>query len=479
MDKKYQIFISSTYKDLIPEREKVRDVILSMYHFPIGMEMFNAADEEQWEIIQETIDSSDYYVLILGKRYGTLITKGTDAGISYTEKEYRYAMNKRIPVLTFIKKDKAITADKIDSDPDKLQKLNALVKEITSTREADWFENVDELGTKISLALHKQMDRKKRPGWVRGDRFDVDASLNEMVTLSQRIRELEEENRRLRMSAVERKPKLSISIQYNGTIDDPIEVNDGEDSQDDEVYDYVLPTTETVERRFVLQEGYLVRAEKLQPSDVPEELQALVTQNIIDEYNKKLPDEAAIREYNQQMRFYNEVHKNGQRLNFIISNEGTAKATDINITMDFPKSVLVMKRSEAEKFAEPTKPDMPSDPIEEAMTQKYITSRTGKVLTSMLHLMSAPYDGLNLGRGDSPLNIDFGLPQPRFASNWSVNIEGQTVNIWSRDLLHTYSKMANELCIIPMEKGTFKIIVSLMCEEYIQPEKMELELVVK
>lgn len=51
MDKKYQVFISSTYKDLIEEREKVRDVILSMYHFPIGMEMFNAADEEQWEII--------------------------------------------------------------------------------------------------------------------------------------------------------------------------------------------------------------------------------------------------------------------------------------------------------------------------------------------------------------------------------------------------------------------------------------------
>ena len=46
MEKKYQIFISSTYIDLIPEREKVRDVILSMYQFPIGMEMFSAADEE-------------------------------------------------------------------------------------------------------------------------------------------------------------------------------------------------------------------------------------------------------------------------------------------------------------------------------------------------------------------------------------------------------------------------------------------------
>ena len=91
MDKKYQIFISSTYEDLISEREKIRDVILSMYQFPIGMEMFSAADEEQWEIIKETIDSSDYYVLIIGKRYGSVIDSGSDQGISYTEKEYRYA----------------------------------------------------------------------------------------------------------------------------------------------------------------------------------------------------------------------------------------------------------------------------------------------------------------------------------------------------------------------------------------------------
>ena len=50
MEKKYQIFISSTYTDLIEERKKVRDTILNMLHFPVGMEVFGAADEEQWEI---------------------------------------------------------------------------------------------------------------------------------------------------------------------------------------------------------------------------------------------------------------------------------------------------------------------------------------------------------------------------------------------------------------------------------------------
>ena len=47
MEKKYQIFISSTYTDLIEERTRVRDTILSMLHFPVGMEIFGAADEEQ------------------------------------------------------------------------------------------------------------------------------------------------------------------------------------------------------------------------------------------------------------------------------------------------------------------------------------------------------------------------------------------------------------------------------------------------
>lgn len=63
MDKKYQVFISSTYKDLIEARAKVRDAILSMYHFPVGMKLFGAANEEQWQIISETIDSSEVSIL--------------------------------------------------------------------------------------------------------------------------------------------------------------------------------------------------------------------------------------------------------------------------------------------------------------------------------------------------------------------------------------------------------------------------------
>jgi len=58
---KYQIFISSTYDDLKNERAQVIKSILEMGHIPVGMEMFSAADDEQWKIIQRQIDESDYY----------------------------------------------------------------------------------------------------------------------------------------------------------------------------------------------------------------------------------------------------------------------------------------------------------------------------------------------------------------------------------------------------------------------------------
>ena len=209
MEKKYQIFISSTYIDLVEARRKVQDAILSMMHFPVGMELFSAADEEQWEIIQDTINSSDYYILIIGHRYGSTIEDGEDAGISYTEKEYRYALKIGIPILAFIISEDADTKKaNVETDAEKIIKLNDFKKDVTRGRLVEWWSTPDDLALKVTAALHKQMDRKKRPGWVRGDSFDIEASHAELLSLNKRLRELEEENKILKSQVVERKPKL-------------------------------------------------------------------------------------------------------------------------------------------------------------------------------------------------------------------------------------------------------------------------------
>ena len=80
MQKKYQIFISSTYVDLVEERQRVLRSILDMGHIPAGMELFSAADEEQFSYIKKILDECDYYVLVIGGRYGSV----DDEGISYT-----------------------------------------------------------------------------------------------------------------------------------------------------------------------------------------------------------------------------------------------------------------------------------------------------------------------------------------------------------------------------------------------------------
>ena len=88
---RYQIFISSTFIDLKEERQKVIETILRLEHFPIGMELFHADDQNQWRQIKQAIDDSDFYILIIAHRYGSL----TSRNISFTEKEYNYAKLKK------------------------------------------------------------------------------------------------------------------------------------------------------------------------------------------------------------------------------------------------------------------------------------------------------------------------------------------------------------------------------------------------
>ncbi|MCA9804975.1 MAG: DUF2321 domain-containing protein, partial [Cyanobacteria bacterium HKST-UBA02] len=51
VQKKYQVFVSSTQRDLKHERNAVIEAIYRMNHIPVAMEMFNASNEDQWNVI--------------------------------------------------------------------------------------------------------------------------------------------------------------------------------------------------------------------------------------------------------------------------------------------------------------------------------------------------------------------------------------------------------------------------------------------
>jgi hypothetical protein len=61
MEKRYQVFVSSTYEYLKVERQEVMHALLEQECIPSGMELFPAASEDQWTLIKEVIDDCDYY----------------------------------------------------------------------------------------------------------------------------------------------------------------------------------------------------------------------------------------------------------------------------------------------------------------------------------------------------------------------------------------------------------------------------------
>ncbi len=179
MKTKYQIFVSSTYEDLKEERDLVIKAILEMGHIPVGMEMFSAGDEQQWELIKSQIDDCDYYVVISAFRYGSL-----DGDIGYTEKEYDYAVSKGVPALGFVINDAVNwAASKVDTNALKVEKLRAFKNKIQSKIVSYWNDKNDLYG-KVSISLMKQFNTNPRVGWIKSSEQMSPDIVNEISRLS-------------------------------------------------------------------------------------------------------------------------------------------------------------------------------------------------------------------------------------------------------------------------------------------------------
>ena len=181
--RKFSIFISSTYEDLKKERQALIGVALENNFIPVGMEQFHAAPASQWNVITKMIDECDFYLLVIGGRYGSIDEK---SGLSYTEKEYNYAKSKRLPVLVLIKKPLIITANEQDFGDDKYEKMKKLEefrkKVENDGNTVDYFENLDNLKYIASPTFSNAISyANENAGWVRYR--DIVAIINEKVEM--------------------------------------------------------------------------------------------------------------------------------------------------------------------------------------------------------------------------------------------------------------------------------------------------------
>lgn len=226
-EKRYQVFVSSTFRDLEKERWEAVKALMTMDCIVAGMESFPAVDEEQFEYIKEIIDDCDYYVLILGGRYGSLAPDG----VGYTEKEYDYARSKDVKVIALVREaPESLPPEKRETDAAQLDRFIKFREKVCADRLVSFWRDERDIQKDVALGMAKAMKKFPAVGWVRANSVASEEILREINILRKENEELKRVPKSPESICIERlKRKYNINFMYmneeNKIINDTIEVN--------------------------------------------------------------------------------------------------------------------------------------------------------------------------------------------------------------------------------------------------------------
>lgn len=213
-NKRYQIFISSTYRDLQEERRQALQALLNADYIPAGMELFPATDEEQFEYIKRVIDNCDYYLLIVGGCYGSV----ADDGRSYTEKEFDYACSKGIKVIALVHKDPSSLGEgRRETDTERKNKFDLFRQKVCDGRVVKMWSEPAEIQGHILAGLKHATEHYPAIGWVRANIAASAEVLTENRTLAK-------ENEELRSEIASLKLQLEPNIENIADLDEEIDI---------------------------------------------------------------------------------------------------------------------------------------------------------------------------------------------------------------------------------------------------------------
>lgn len=434
-EKKYQIFISSTYSDLIKERSEVIKVILDIYQIPIGMEMFSADNDDQWNTIKKTIESSDYYLLIVGHRYGSM----TKENISYTEKEFDYAKRIGVPILSFIRnRNIPTTPEQRDIEREKEENLNNFLDKVQNNSMCDYWSSEIELAKKVAVALPKIIFKTPRIGWIRSDEVNNLASSEEITKLSSENRELRQEIEVFKSKQAKDIPKVKVLL--NGT-------------------EEVLLKTEPAYSPI----------EKVSIDDLPNRLKRYVSNQDFINYNLEIDKNSKeVELYNEELDKYHNVRHKSVPIDLEIINTGNVKLNDLFIDIKFPKEIIILEEKDKEKFKKPTNPLAAINPINKAQNlEKELERReTGNFLFGDDHF------------GLSTKNISSFLIDKN--KKFYIDLENNILTIKLEKLSHTRKYVIKgEILVSVYKKGKYNAEVEIISDELKTPIEQEILIVVE
>lgn len=455
-DIRYQFFISSTYVDLENERKAISDYILSLEHIPAGMELFAADNEEQWDTIQRVILISDFYILVVGGRYGSI---DKETKLSYTEREYDFAVSNGIPVLCFLPGDNYRMPSAMVEGSESQELLSKFKSKITDVRMISRWNDSSELLHKVSAAISKAIHKYDRPGWRRGDTTNEEVK-DKLIKYMEEIRELKDQ--------VEFYKKIS-----NKTVDLSIRLSNEETDfwlSPKELSGITIKLDDESYKSF---EQDIACPEILDLENVDKELRHYISKDEMEEFNRSIP------KYKQAIsKYYDECSQFNLRVAFsnfsaAVINAGTVKATNVIVKINFPDIFSLFEVDD--ETTSPSKPFIPDLMAkarrdferEKAEKQKTELQKRIDSINSM-RLGGLGFNSERQWESSGLTSLMNKMPSINNPDNLAyVNDAGDGVVIrLNAARQDSERKVDSNFTILPKKRGAGEIHVSILCDEY-------------
>ncbi|MDP9804076.1 DUF4062 domain-containing protein [Acinetobacter calcoaceticus] len=161
LDTRYQIFISTSGRDMQPERMVLSQTLVGMGFFAWGLEHRTPLTTT---LARRQIDECDYVILLLGSQYG----EQAISGVSYLSLEYEYALSQAKPIIVFMhEQPENREIDLQETHPQLKDKFLAFRKKLLHEAEhIFYFKTPRELELAVRLNIPLMVEQYGGQGWV-------------------------------------------------------------------------------------------------------------------------------------------------------------------------------------------------------------------------------------------------------------------------------------------------------------------------
>jgi tetratricopeptide (TPR) repeat protein len=147
----FNVFVCSTFDDLVEEREAVLDAIRRVQQRHNAMEFFGARSDRPIDVCLDEVRKSDLLVVIVGLKYGSL---PPGMGVSYSQVEYEEGVRLEKPCLVYLRDDDVPILPKyVERDPDKLKLLDVWRQALNANHTVAKFDSWPKLAVQVAADI--------------------------------------------------------------------------------------------------------------------------------------------------------------------------------------------------------------------------------------------------------------------------------------------------------------------------------------